>query len=165
MIPQECGGTGLGLSAATVIMAEINRSGGNAGAVHGQIYNMGALLRNGSKAQKDKYLPEIAAGKLRIQSMAVTEPSTGSDTTKIKTTAEKKGWLLRGQRSKILDVAGPALRFDDPLEGVVGGRQRLHADAWRFWLRYRIQHRAQVPRDEPLPGASNFHEPDLLVRC
>ncbi|KGF78128.1 acyl-CoA dehydrogenase, partial [Massilia sp. JS1662] len=71
MIPEEYGGTGLGLAAATVIMEEINRSGGNAGAVHGQMYNMGTLLRNGSKVQKEKYLPRIAAGKLRIQSMAV----------------------------------------------------------------------------------------------
>ena len=66
MIPEEYGGTGLGLTAATVIMEEINRSGGNAGAVHGQMYNMGTLLRNGSKAQKEKYLPGIAAGKLRM---------------------------------------------------------------------------------------------------
>ncbi|HAP38437.1 MAG TPA: acyl-CoA dehydrogenase, partial [Nitrospira sp.] len=81
MIPEEYGGSGLGLTAASVIMEEINRSGGNSGAVHGQMYNMGTLLRNGSKAQKEKYLPDIAAGKLRIQSMAVTEPTTGSDTT------------------------------------------------------------------------------------
>ncbi|HSW20585.1 MAG TPA: acyl-CoA dehydrogenase family protein, partial [Ramlibacter sp.] len=63
MIPEEYGGTGLGLTAASVIMEEINRSGGNSGAVHGQMYNMGTLLRSGSKAQKDKYLPGIAAGK------------------------------------------------------------------------------------------------------
>src|SRR5947209_8535688 len=84
MIPEEYGGPGLGLAEASVIMEEINRSGGNSGAVHGQMYNMGTLLRNGSKAQKEKYLPSIAAGKLRIQSMAVTEPTTGSDTTKLK---------------------------------------------------------------------------------
>ena len=100
MIPEAYGGTGLGLAAASVIMEEINRSGGNAGAVHGQMYNMGTLLRHGSKAQKDKYLPGIAAGKLRIQSMAVTEPSTGTDTTKIKTTAVKKGdrYVVNGQK-------------------------------------------------------------------
>ena len=99
-IPDQYGGTGLGLTAATVIMEEINRSGGNAGAVHGQMYNMGTLLRNGSKAQKDKYLPPIAAGKLRIQSMAVTEPTTGTDTTKIKTTALKKSdrYVVNGQK-------------------------------------------------------------------
>ena len=100
MIPDEYGGTGLGLTAASVIMEEINRSGGNAGAVHGQMYNMGTLLRNGSPAQKEKYLPGIAAGKLRIQSMAVTEPTTGTDTTKIKTTAVKKDgrYVVNGQK-------------------------------------------------------------------
>jgi len=100
MIPEEYGGTGLGLTAATVIMEEINRSGGNAGAVHGQMYNMGTLLRHGSRAQKEKYLPAIAAGKLRIQSMAVTEPTTGTDTTKIKTTAVKQGdrYVVNGQK-------------------------------------------------------------------
>ncbi len=100
MIPEEYGGTGLGLTAASVIMEEINRSGGNSGAVHGQMYNMGTLLRSGSKAQKDRYLPAIAAGKLRIQSMAVTEPTTGSDTTKIKTTAIRRGdrYVVNGQK-------------------------------------------------------------------
>lgn len=100
MIPEEYGGTGLGLTAASVIMEEINRCGGNAGAVHGQMYNMGTLLRSGSTAQKEKYLPQIAAGKLRIQSMAVTEPTTGTDTTKIKTTAVKKDgrWVVNGQK-------------------------------------------------------------------
>ena len=100
MIPEEYGGSGLGLTAASVIMEEINRSGGNAGAVHGQMYNMGTLLRSGSDAQKRRYLPEIAAGKLRIQSMAVTEPTTGTDTTKIKTVAVKKGdrYVINGQK-------------------------------------------------------------------
>src|SRR5574340_630740 len=100
MIPEEYGGSGLGLTAATVIMEEINRSGGNSGAVHGQMYNMGTLLRNGSQAQKEKYLPDIAAGKLRIQSMAVTEPTTGPDTTKIKTAAVKKDgrYVVNGQK-------------------------------------------------------------------
>ncbi len=112
MIPEEYGGSGLGLTEATVIMEEINRSGGNSGAVHGQMYNMGTLLRNGSKAQKEKYLPGIAAGELRIQSMAVTEPTTGTDTTKIKTTAVKKGdryyvngqkvWISRVQHSDLM---------------------------------------------------------------
>ncbi len=100
MIPEAYGGTGLGLTAASVIMEEINRSGGNAGAVHGQMYNMSTLLRNGSQAQKEKYLPAIAAGRLRIQSMAVTEPTTGTDTTKIKTSAVKKGdrYVINGQK-------------------------------------------------------------------
>jgi acyl-CoA dehydrogenase len=100
MIPQDYGGSGLGLTAASVIMEEINRCGGNSGAVHGQMYNMGTLLRNGSEAQKAQYLPSIAAGKLRIQSMAVTEPTAGTDTTKLKTTAVRKGdcYIVNGQK-------------------------------------------------------------------
>jgi acyl-CoA dehydrogenase len=100
MIPEEYGGSGLGLTAATVIMEEINRCGGNSAAVHGQMYNMGTLLRSGSLAQKQKYLPRIAAGELRIQSMAVTEPVAGSDTTKIRTVAVKNGdrYVVNGQK-------------------------------------------------------------------
>ena len=100
MIPQEYGGSGLGLTEASVIMEEINRSGGNAGACHGQMYNMGTLRRHGSEAQKKEYLPKIASGELRLQSMGVTEPSTGTDTTKIKTTAVKKGdrYVVNGQK-------------------------------------------------------------------
>jgi len=100
LIPQEYGGSGLGLTEASVIMEEINRSGGNSGACHGQMYNMGTLLRHGSAAQKQLYLPQIASGALRLQSMAVTEPTTGTDTTKIKTTAVKKGdrYVVNGQK-------------------------------------------------------------------
>jgi acyl-CoA dehydrogenase len=100
LIPQEFGGSGLGLTAASVIMEEINRSGGNSGAVHGQMYNMGTLLRHGSAAQKRKYLPPIASGKLRMQAMGVTEPTTGTDTTKIKTSAVKKDgrYVVNGQK-------------------------------------------------------------------
>ena len=304
-------------------MEEINRSGGNSGAVHGQMYNMGTLLRNGSKAQKEKYLPDIAAGKLRIQSMAVTEPTTGTDTTKIKTTAVKKDgryvvngqkvWISRVQHSDLMILlarttplaevkkksegmsifivdlhqaigkgltvrpipnlvnhetnelffdnleipeenligeegkgfkyildglnaertliaaecigdgywfidratkyANERVVFDRPIgknqgvqfpiadayieieaanlmrfkacelfdaqpalrragqhgqvprrEGVVGGRQRVHADARRLRLRQRIRHRAQVPRDAAVPGGADLDEPDLRVR-
>jgi len=100
LIPQEYGGSGLGLAEASVIMEEINRNGGNSGACHGQMYNMNTVLRSGSKAQKEKYLPRIAAGELRIQAMAVTEPGTGTDTTKLKTTAVKKGdrYVVNGQK-------------------------------------------------------------------
>ena len=100
LIPQEYGGSGLGLAEASVIMEEINRSGGNSGACHGQMYNMGTLLRHGSDEQKQKYLPPIAAGELRLQSMGVTEPSTGTDTTRITTTAVKKGdrYVVNGQK-------------------------------------------------------------------
>ena len=100
LIPHEYGGSGLGLAEASVIMEEINRSGGNSGACHGQMYNMGTLLRHGSTAQKELYLPKIARGEWRLQSMGVTEPSTGTDTTKIKTTAIKKGdrYVINGQK-------------------------------------------------------------------
>jgi acyl-CoA dehydrogenase len=100
LIPQEYGGSGLGLTEASVIMEEINRCGGNSGACHGQMYNMGTLLRHGSEAQKRNYLPKIANGELRLQSMGVTEPTTGTDTTKIKTTAVKKGdrYVINGQK-------------------------------------------------------------------
>jgi len=100
LIPQEYGGSGLGLVEASIIMEEINRSGGNSGACHGQMYNMGTLLRHGSPEQKERYLPAIAAGELRLQSMGVTEPSTGTDTTKIKTTAVRQGdrYVINGQK-------------------------------------------------------------------
>ena len=100
LIPEEYGGGGLSLTEASVIMEEINRSGGNAGACHGQMYNMGTLLRHGSEEQKREYLPKIANGELRLQSMAVTEPTAGTDTTKIKTTAVRKGdrYVVNGQK-------------------------------------------------------------------
>lgn len=100
MIPEEYGGSGLGLTEASVILEEVNRCGGNSGTVHGQMYNMFTLLRHGSEAQKSEYLPKIAAGELRLQSMAVTEPTTGTDTTKIKTTAVRKGdkYVINGQK-------------------------------------------------------------------
>ncbi|WP_345817014.1 acyl-CoA dehydrogenase family protein (plasmid) [Paraburkholderia sp. PREW-6R] len=100
LIPQQFGGSGLGLTEASVIMEEINRSGGNSGACHGQMYNMGTLLRHGSDEQKAQYLPKIASGELRLQSMGVTEPTTGTDTTNIKTTAVRKGdrYVINGQK-------------------------------------------------------------------
>jgi acyl-CoA dehydrogenase len=100
LIPEEYGGSGLGLTEASVIMEEINRAGGNSGACHGQMYNMGTLIRHGSEAQRQFYLPKIASGELRLQSMGVTEPTTGTDTTRIKTTAVKKGdrYVINGQK-------------------------------------------------------------------
>jgi len=100
LIPEEYGGSGLGLTEASIVMEEINRSGGNSGSVHGQMYNMSTLLRAGSPEQKKRYLPAIAAGELRLQSMAVTEPTTGTDTTKLKTTATRVGdrYVINGQK-------------------------------------------------------------------
>lgn len=100
LIPQDHGGAGLGLAEASVVMEEINRAGGNAGACHGQMYNMGTLLRHGSPAQKARWLPAIARGELRLQSMAVTEPGSGTDTTQLQTTAVRRGdrWVVHGQK-------------------------------------------------------------------
>lgn len=100
LIPSEYGGSGLGLAEASVIMEEINRAGGNAGACHGQMYNMGTLLRHGSEEQKQLFLPKIASGEWRLQSMGVTEPTTGTNTTEIKTTAVRKGdrYVVNGQK-------------------------------------------------------------------
>jgi acyl-CoA dehydrogenase len=100
LIPEEYGGGGLGLTAASVILEEINASGGNAAACHAQMYTMGTVLRHGSEEQKRRYLPAVAAGELRLQAFGVTEPTVGSDTTRIQTTAERTdgGYVVRGQK-------------------------------------------------------------------
>ncbi len=100
LISTEYGGAGLGIVEACLILEEINASGGNAAACHAQMYTMGALLRHGNEAQKRRYLPEIAAGRLRLQSMAVTEPEAGSDTSRITTFARKDGpgYVVNGQK-------------------------------------------------------------------
>jgi len=100
LIPQEYGGSGLSLAEASVIMEEINRAGGNSGACHGQMYVMNVLVRHGSEAQKRSYLTQIACGALRLQSMGVTEPASGTDTTRLRTTAVRKadGYVINGQK-------------------------------------------------------------------
>ena len=100
LIPEEYGGAGLSMTAASVIMEEINASGGNSGACHAQMYTMGTILRHGSDEQKAHYLPKIASGELRLQAFGVTEPTAGSDTTAITTMAERTpdGWIVRGQK-------------------------------------------------------------------
>ncbi|MBO6776558.1 MAG: acyl-CoA/acyl-ACP dehydrogenase [Marinibacterium sp.] len=100
LIPEEYGGSGLGLAEASVIMEEINRAGGNSGACHGQMYNMSTLVRHGSEEQRQRILPKLVSGELRLQSMGVTEPTTGTDTTQLKTTAVRKGdrYVVNGQK-------------------------------------------------------------------
>ena len=112
LIPEEFGGAGLGVQEASVILEEVNRSGGNAAACHAQMYVMGTLLRHGSEAQKREYLPRIASGELRLQAFGVTEPTSGSDTTKLRTTAVRRGdryvvngqkvWISRAEHSDLL---------------------------------------------------------------
>jgi acyl-CoA dehydrogenase len=100
LIPEEFGGSGLGIAEASIILEEVNRSGANAGACHAQMYTMGTLLRHGSAAQKRQFLPKIATGELRLQAFGVTEPTTGSDTTQLKTLAVKRAdkYVIRGQK-------------------------------------------------------------------
>ncbi len=100
LIPTAYGGSGLSMAEASVIMEEINRCGGNSGACHGQMYVMNAIVRSGTEAQRQEYLPRIAKGEWRIQSMGVTEPTTGSDTTRLKTLAVRKQgrWVVNGQK-------------------------------------------------------------------
>jgi acyl-CoA dehydrogenase len=112
LIPEEFGGAGLGVTEASIILEEINRAGGNSGACHAQMYVMGTLLRHGSPEQKARYLPQIASGALRLQAFGVTEPTTGSDTTQMKTLAVRKGdrfvvngqkvWISRAEHSDLL---------------------------------------------------------------
>ncbi len=106
LIPQEYGGAGLGIMEGALILEEINRSGGNAGACHAQMYIMGTVLRHGSEQQKNMYLPKIATGELRLQAFGVTEPNAGSDTTKLQTTALRKGdtYVVNGQKMFISRV-------------------------------------------------------------
>ncbi len=106
LIPEEYGGASLGMTEAAIVLEEINRSGGNGTACHAQMYTMGTLLRHGSEEQKRRYLPGIAAGRLRLQAFAVTEPTTGSDTTRLQTRAERRGdgYVVRGQKTFISRV-------------------------------------------------------------
>jgi len=100
LIPEEYGGSGLGLAAATAVLEEVHRSGCNGGAAHAQMYTMGTVLRHGSEEQKERYLPKIASGELRLQAFGVTEPTSGTDTTRIQTFAKRDGddYVVNGQK-------------------------------------------------------------------
>src|SRR5512143_4247706 len=100
LIPEEYGGSGLNLSAAAAILEEIHASGGNGAACHAQMYTMGTILRHGSDAQKERYLPLIASGELRLQAFGVTEPTSGTDTLSLRTTARKEDdhYVINGQK-------------------------------------------------------------------
>ncbi len=107
LIPEELGGSGLGIAEGSIILEEVNRSGGNSAACHAQMYIMGTLLRHGSQAQRNYYLPKIASGELRLQAFGVTEPTTGTDTTQMKTMAVRKGdrYVVNGQKVWISRVS------------------------------------------------------------
>src|SRR5471030_367088 len=164
LIPQDYGGSGLGLTEASVIMEKINRSGGNSGACHGQMYNMGTLLRHGSEQQKRQYLPKIASGELRLQSMAVTEPTTGTDTTRIKTTAVQRGdryvvngqkvWISRVQHSDLMIL----LARTTPLGGA--GRKSEGMSIFIVDLREAIGRGLEV---RPIPNMVNHETNELFI--
>ena len=131
LIPEEYGGSGLGLSEAAAILGEIHRSGGNAGACHAQMYIMGTVLRHGSDEQKNEILPKIASGELRLQAFGVTEPSSGTDTSRILTTAVRDGddyvingqkvWTSRAEYSDLMLVLArtkPRDEGEKPLDGL-----------------------------------------------
>jgi acyl-CoA dehydrogenase len=163
LIPQEYGGSGLGLTEASVIMEEINRAGGNSGACHGQMYNMGTLLRHGSEAQKKQWLPLIASGELRLQSMGVTEPTTGTDTTRIKTVAVKKDgryvvngqkvWISRVQHSDLMIL----LARTTPLDQV--GRKSEGMSIFMVDLREAVGQGLTV---RPIPNMVNHETNELF---
>ena len=130
LIPENFGGSGLPLSAAAVILEEIHRSGGNAGACHAQMYTMGTLLRHGSEAQKTQYLPKIADGTLRLQAFGVTEPSSGTDTGALRTTAKRDGsiyvingkkiWTSRAEHSDLMLLLARTTTLEEGMKKTQG---------------------------------------------
>ena len=130
LIPEEFGGSGLGVMEASIILEEINRAGGNAAACHAQMYIMGTLLRHGSAEQKQHYLPRIASGELRLQAFGVTEPTTGSDTTQLKTVAVRRGdhyvvngqkvWISRAEHSDLMLLVARTTPLDEVLKRTDG---------------------------------------------
>jgi acyl-CoA dehydrogenase len=161
MIPEEYGDSGFGLTEPSVILEEVNCCGCNSGTVHGQMYNMFTLLRHGSEEQKRKYLSRIASGELRLQSMAVTEPSTGTDTTKVKTAAVRKGdkyvineqkvWISRIQHFDLMIV----LARTTPVDQVT--RKSLGMSIFLVDLHHAIGMTAQ-----PIPGMVNHETNELF---
>jgi acyl-CoA dehydrogenase len=164
LIPQAYGGSELSLTEASVILEEINRAGGNSGVCHGQMYNMGTLLRHGSEQQKREYLPRIASGELRLQSMGVTEPTAGTDTTKIKTTAVKKGdrYVVNGQKVWISRVAHSDLMIllarTTPLPEVKSKTEGM--SIFLVDLRQAIGHGLTV---RPIPNMVNHETNELFL--
>ena len=163
LVPEQYGGSGLGILEGSVILEEINRSGGHSGACHAQMYTMGTLLRHGSEEQKSRYLPKIASGELRLQSFGVTEPSTGSDTTKLQTMAVRKGgrYVINGQKVFISRVLQSDLMVllarTTPLDKVMKKSQGL--SVFLVDLREAIGHGLTV---RPIRTMMNHHTNELF---
>ena len=164
LVPEEYGGSGLGVTDASIILEEVNRSGGNSGACHAQMYIMGTLLRHGSEEQKRRYLPKIATGELRLQAFAVTEPTTGTDTTKLKTTAVRQGdrYIVNGQKVFISRVEQSDLMMllarTTPFEKVAKKSEGL--SVFLVDLRQAIGHGVAV---RPIHTMMNHHTNELFI--
>ncbi len=166
LIPTEYGGAGLGIAEASIILEEINRAGGNAGAAHAQMYIMGTLLRHGSAEQKQRYLPGIARGDCRLQAFGVTEPDAGSETTRLKTTAVRRGdryivngqkvWTSRAQHSDLLLLLARTTPYDE-LADKTRGLSVFLVDLQRATELGQIQIR-------PIETMLNHHTTELFIQ-
>jgi len=166
LIPSEYGGAGLGITEASIILEEINRAGGNAATAHAQMYIMGTLLRHGSDAQKQQYLPAIARGELRLQAFGVTEPDAGSETTRLKTTAVRHGdcyvvngqkvWTSRAQHSDMLLLLARTTPYDQLTDKTRG------LSVFLVDLRQAVE-RGQI-EIRPIQTMLNHHTTELFIQ-
>jgi acyl-CoA dehydrogenase len=165
LIPSEYGGAGLGITEASIILEEVNRNGGNAAAAHAQMYIMGTLLRHGSADQKQRYLPRIARGELRLQAFGVTEPDAGSETTRLKTTAVRRGdryivngqkvWTSRAEHSDLLLLLARTTPYDE-LTDKTRGLSVFVVDLQEAVARGQIEIR-------PIETMLNHHTTELFI--
>jgi acyl-CoA dehydrogenase len=165
LIPAEYGGAGLGITEASIILEEINRTGGNAATAHAQMYIMGTLLRYGSDEQKQRYLPSIAHGELRLQAFGVTEPDAGSETTRLKTTAVRRGdryvingqkvWTSRAEHSDLLLLLARTTPYDDLADKTRG------LSVFLVDLRHAVE-RGQI-EIRPIQTMLNHHTTELFI--
>ncbi len=159
LIPEEYGGGGLGISEAAIVLEEIHRSGGNANACHAQMYTMGALLRHGNAEQKRRYLPDLAAGRLRLQAFAVTEPDAGSDTSRISTRAERRGdrYVVNGQKVYISRVEQSDLMLLLARTAAGDGAAQRTDGLSLFLVDLREARREATIETRPIPVMFNHH--------
>lgn len=166
LIPSEYGGSGLGIREASVILEEVNRSGGNSAVCHAQMYVMGTLLRHGSEAQKRRYLPDIASGRLRLQAFGITEPNSGSDTTRIETRAVRDGdrYRINGEKVFISRTAQSDLLLllarTTPYEDVSNKTEGLSI----FVVQLKDAVKAGTIEIRPLRMMLNHHTTQLFIR-
>ncbi len=165
LIPEAYGGAGLGLGAACAVLEEIQKSGCNGGACHAQMYTMATLLKHGSEEQKRRYLPQIASGELRLQAFAVTEPSSGTDTTRIRTSAQRDGKRLSGERPEGIHLAHRALGLDAAARANDAARAGREDDGRDVGAARRSTHRrGQRPHDQAARDDDESRDDRALFR-